>query len=179
MINNTTNYIFINIKSIFFCNQNKDRGYIRVNEIYKRQGDVMKRSILFLAVVFIFMSVSMISFAYEGDDGGSMDPVVESGSKADGDSIDAVADGSGEGDKDMEEISQKVYAVENKDHTQVLGGKSEKSSDGLEKASQHSRRITKINKPKPEDPGEVAKPGKGKGRGKNKGHERGKGHGKK
>ena len=87
----------------------------------------------------------------------------------------------------MEEINQKVYAVKNPNHTQILGGKSDNAKKrtssrrvfGFERASERSDRIEEVNRPKPEDPDEVAKPdkgkGKGKGKGKNKAHGKNKG----
>ena len=128
----------------------------------------MKKSILFFAVFFIFMSVSVLSFALDEKDQLGTVPAAESVEKAGGDEMEQETTDPGEGDKDMEEVSQKVYAVENPNHTQILGGKSE-SPRRLERACERSDRINKINAPKPEDPGDVAKPGKGNGRGKNKG----------
>jgi hypothetical protein len=146
----------------------------------------MKKSVLFFAVFFIFMSVSVLSFALEEKAPEVLEPVADSALKAGGDELEEVADGSGGGDKDMEEINQKVYAVKNPNHTQILGGKSEdankkKSSRrvfGFERAAERSDRIEEINRPKPEDPEGVVKPDKGKGKGKNKNKDRGKKMGK-
>ena len=94
----------------------------------------MKKLIILLAVLFMFMSVSVLTFA-----GGNKS------TESVGDNIGGDTGGSEEGDKEEEEMYQDGYVAVNSNHIQELGGKSENAFKGLENADTHSKAVEKSN----------------------------------
>lgn len=99
----------------------------------------MTKLIIILAVLFLFFSVSVLTFAGGDKSTESMETDLESA----GDTVGGDVGDSEEGDKEEEDMYQGDYVAVNANHHQVLGGKSENAFKGLENADNHSNAIRK------------------------------------